>query len=497
MLDSLSGRRLPSASMTLSVEIDRLRRILTASLPSGVRAAELFIESSVSLDLELEAGAAGRGPRIEKRWESGAHLRRFSPSRGDSWLLDAPSAEALEALAGNPETIAAEWLARPERGRGTDAIRSTSSLSDATPASDGPWSSATVAAAADLIAGWLSALERALPPGSPSGLQAACGARLSARTQEILLLATDRDTARDTRRFVDATLSLTLREPSGRLLEVEETAGAETLEALASRFSPDGPAAALCERAFRSLQASAAPRGEMPVVFAPPSAGFLIHEVCGHLLEADHVLRGLSPFAGARGQSIASSLLTLADDGSIPGMRGSALFDDEGVAARRTPLILEGTLIGYLSDRATALATDGIPTGNGRRQSYCDAPMPRMTNLVIGAGPESPGDILGRTASGILVRRLGRGRVDPATGRFSLAVEEGSLIENGAAGRPVAGALLTGSATELLSRIDGVGGDLALDHGAPLCLKEDQAVPFGMMQPTLRVSSLAVSGPLP
>jgi TldD protein len=232
----------------------------------------------------------------------------------------------------------------------------------------------------------------------------------------------------------------------------------------------------------------------MPVVFASPSGGFLLHEICGHLLEADHVLRGASPFAGALGHAVASPLLTLADDGSIAGMRGSTLFDDEGVAARRTPLIIEGTLVGYLSDRLTAFATQGISTGNGRRQSYRDAPMPRMTNLVIDPGKPGFDEIVSSTPSGLLVTRLGRGRVDPSSGRFALAVEEGFVIEQGRATAPVAGVVLRGEAGDLLLGIDAVGCDPVADAGAPVCVKEDQAIPFGILQPTLRVSRVCVTG---
>jgi TldD protein len=223
----------------------------------------------------------------------------------------------------------------------------------------------------------------------------------------------------------------------------------------------------------------------MPVVFAPPSGGLLLHEICGHLLEADHVLAGESPFAGARGEAIASSLLSLADDGSLAGLRGSAKFDDEGIPSRRTPLIVKGTLVGYLSSRMTAHATDRISTGNGRRESYRDAPLPRMTNLVIDPGTMTCDEIIASTGHGLLVRRLGRGQVNPITGRFLLAVEEGLLIEQGRATRPVA--------QQALAAIDAVGGDVAADPAGVICLKEDQAIPFGTLQPTLRVASLSVA----
>jgi TldD protein len=486
--------------MTLSIDTDHLRRILSASLPPGVRAAELFIESRISLRVSLSPGDAGAAPRAERRWETGAHLRRFSAGRHESFVLDAPRGESLEALCLHPEAIGIEWLSgrtpigvpRPVEGFGIEAI-----LSDASPANPGgPWSSASLDSSVLLLREWLDDLSRRMA-GRP-GPAPSIGAAIEASLQEILVVATDRDPARDTRSFVDATLWARVLRPEGGARMLRETRSAPSIADLAARSR--GPAAgrtaadALAARLIRAPEAVASPRGEMPVVFASPSGGFLLHEICGHLLEADHVLRGASPFVGARGRVIASPLLTLADDGSIPGMRGSTLFDDEGVAARRTPLIMEGVLVGYLSDRLTSFATDGISTGNGRRQSYREAPMPRMTNLVIQPGGETFEEILRRTDSGLLVERLGRGQVDPASGRFALAVEEGFLIERGRAVAPVEGAVLRGRAADLLPSIDAVGSDAAADLGSPLCIKEDQALPFGILQPTLRVSSMSVSG---
>jgi len=505
--------------MTLRVETDRLRRILSASLPSGVRSAELFVESRISLTLTMAPGSRQIGSscldtRIERRWETGAHLRRFAEGRQESFILDRPTLDSLEALALHPEAVAIKWLSgstplgiSPAETKGEVAPGGVpvegespsveARLSDAAPSAiAGPWSESFLASAYDLILGWHTDLDREAASRRADGIACSSSVGLEASLQEILVISTDRDPARDTRSFADATLSLRLSR-SGRSLRSEERLSGARLEDL-SRSPGSGsddprPPSALFSRACMALEAVASPQGEMPVVFASPSGGFLMHEICGHLLEADHVLRRDSPFVGARGRAISSPLLTMADDGSLRGMRGSMLFDDEGVAARRTPLIMEGTLVGYLSDRVTAFATAGISTGNGRRQSYRDAPMPRMTNLVIDPGSETPEEIVRRTPSGLLVRRVGRGRVEPGTGRFALAIEEGYLIEGGAVGAPVAGGVLRGDAAGLLMAIDAVGADSIADTGAPLCLKEDQALPFGILQPTLRVASMTVA----
>ncbi len=479
--------------MILRLDPERLRRVMTSALPGGARAAEMFAESRVGLTI-----AAGDEPdpataRAEYRWERGAHLRRFSEGRHESFVLDAPTPGTLEALALHPEAIGVPWLARagaaiPAAGPGT--ALSEVSLADAIPSdSAGPWSAELLDRARDLAQEWLDGLACA---ARGCGLRTDGAVLIEAQVQEILVVSTDRDVARDTRSFVDATLRARVRRGE-RVFHMEQTLSACTLGDLARIGADRPPGADLAERAVRRLEAVDAPRGEMPVVFASPSGGFLMHEICGHLLEADHVLRGASPFVGARGRAIASPLLSMADDGSVPGMRGSALFDDEGVAARRTPLLLEGTLVGYLSDRSTAFATDGISTGNGRRQSYRDAPMPRMTNLVIAPGETTPEAILRGTTAGLLVTRLGRGSVDPATGRFALAVEEAFLIEAGRSTASVAGALLRGRAGDLLPANDAVGCDARADTGAPRCFKDEQALPFGILQPTLRVASMTVT----
>ena len=474
----------------LLVDTDHLGRILAASLPSGVRAAEIFIESRLTVAIETRAdgGAAG----IERAWETGAHLRRFSEGRHESFVLDAPEPGTLEALALHPQAVTVDWLSdRPKLGvPPAQTMRPEARLDRAAPSSEtGPWSSSWLDAALGAIDGWLDGLRRS---AELAGYSARANASMEARIQEILILATGRDTARDTRPSLDATLHLQI-ERGGRRSEARETLSARSLEDLVA-MTQGAALESLFRHAVEGLEAGEPPTGTMPVIFASPSGGFLLHEICGHLLEADHILRGDSPFVAARGEAIAPASLTLADDGSIRGMRGSLLYDDEGIPARRTPLILEGTLVGFLSDRLTSWATQGISTGNGRRQSYRDAPMPRMTNLVIEPGSAHPDDILKETKSGLFVTRLGRGRVDPATGRFALAVEEGYRIVSGKIDAPVRGAVLHGRAADLLMAIDAIGNDPKADRGAPLCVKGDQAVPFGIMQPTLRVGSMTVSG---
>ncbi len=492
-----------TTAASLRVDTDHLGRILTASLPPGALSGELFIESRLSLSLERDPdpdgpddAPAGGGVRVHRRWETGANLRRFSEGRHESFVIDAPDPESLEALALHPEAVSVDWLTgRARLGVSPTAgtRRPEAMLSEAAPSADtGPWSPPYLSAARGVIDEACDTLQR---EATGTGVEARASASLHARSQEVLILRTDRDPARDTRRYVEATIALVVSR-GDRTHAVRETISAPTLDDLILLMEDRGGAAAdLFRRAAEGLGPGdgRTQRGTMPVVFASPSGGFLLHEVCGHLLEADHVLRGDSPFVASRGEAIAAPALTLVDDGSIEGLRGSLRYDDEGIPARRTPLILEGTLVGLISDRQTAFATDGISSGNGRRQSYRDAPMPRMTNLVIEPGGRDPEEILADTRDGLLVKRLSRGRVDPSTGRFALAVEEGYRIASGRVGAPVHGAVLHGRAAALLPAIDAVGSDPMPDRGAPRCVKEDQAVAFGILQPTLRVSAMEVS----
>ena len=240
------------------------------------------------------------------------------------------------------------------------------------------------------------------------------------------------------------------------------------------------------------LEALPPPAMEAPAIFSPVAAGVLLHEICGHLLEADHVLAGSSPFGALIGSRVAPVNVTLLDDPTLPYGRVHQLLDDEAEPAHTNVLIEDGRLTGLLSDHGSARATGGRSTGNGRRESYRHRPIPRMTNLILAAGMESAEDLPKSVDRGLLVQRLGRGQVDPRRGQFRLEVEKGRMIEGGRLGRPVAGAYLVGSCMDLLASIDGVGGDLTMDPGAGICIKEDQIAPVGSVSPSVRVSCVRI-----
>lgn len=251
-------------------------------------------------------------------------------------------------------------------------------------------------------------------------------------------------------------------------------------------------AVAAAARAEMMLAARRAPGGMMPVVLSSEAGGTMVHEAIGHGLEADLVQGGVSVYRGRVGEQVASTLVTVIDDATIPYARGSFYFDSEGVRGRKNILVENGILKGYLYDRLTAMKDGCASTGNGRRESYHAKPIVRMTNTLIAPGSTPPEDIVRSVQSGLFVRKMGGGQVNTVTGDFMFEVSEGYLIENGAVCEPVRGATLTGSGPDVLKSILMVGSDLGFGIGT--CGKEGQGVPVSDAQPTLLIAGMTVGG---
>ena len=247
-------------------------------------------------------------------------------------------------------------------------------------------------------------------------------------------------------------------------------------------------------RAVLNLDAVDAPAGTMDVVLGPGWPGILLHEAIGHGLEGDFNRKGTSAFSGRIGERIASEACTVVDDGTIPWRRGSLNVDDEGTPTSRTVLVENGILCGYLQDRLNARLMGMAPTGNGRRQSYAHMPMPRMTNTFMLNGESTPEEIISSVASGLYAVSFGGGQVDITNGKFVFSANEAYLIEDGKVTRPVKGASLIGNGPDVLTRINMVGNDFALDTGVGTCGKNGQAVPVGVGMPTIRMNTVTVGG---
>ncbi len=243
-----------------------------------------------------------------------------------------------------------------------------------------------------------------------------------------------------------------------------------------------------------SLEAKPAPAGEVDVLLGPGWPGILLHEAIGHGLEGDFNRKGTSAFAGLMGQRIAARGITVVDDGTLPDRRGSVSIDDEGTPSNCTTLIEDGVLVGFMQDRLNARLMGVRPTGNGRRQSYAHAPMPRMTNTYMLSGDKHPDEILGSIKKGLFAKSFGGGQVDITSGKFVFSCTEAYLIEDGRITTPVKGATIIGSGKDALTRISMVGNDMALDPGIGTCGKQGQGVPVGVGQPSLRIDRITVGG---
>ncbi|HEV2430708.1 MAG TPA: metalloprotease TldD [Burkholderiales bacterium] len=247
-------------------------------------------------------------------------------------------------------------------------------------------------------------------------------------------------------------------------------------------------------QALVNLEARPAPAGTMTVVLGPGWPGVLLHEAVGHGLEGDFNRKGSSAFSGRLGQRVASRGVTVIDDGTLPGRRGSLSVDDEGTPTQRTVLIEDGVLRGYMQDSLNARLL-GMPlTGNARRESFAHVTLPRMTNTYMLAGPHDPAEIIASVPKGIYATNFGGGQVDITSGKFVFSAAEAYLIENGRVTHPVKGATLIGNGPDVLTRVTMIGRDLELDSGIGTCGKEGQSVPVGVGQPTLKIEGLTVGG---
>ena len=247
------------------------------------------------------------------------------------------------------------------------------------------------------------------------------------------------------------------------------------------------------KQAIVKLQARPAPSGSLPVVIKQGSGGVLFHEACGHGLEADLVGKGASVYRGKMGELVASPLVTLIDDGTMIGEWGAIGIDDEGHPSQRNVLIENGILTDYMWDFLRARKENRRQSGNGRRQSYADLPMVRMTNTFVTNGTENPDDIVRATEHGVYVAKLGGGSVDTASGDFVFGMVEAYLIENGEITEPLRESNLIGNGPQVLKDIDLLGNDFAMGNPG-MCGKDGQGVPVGDGQPTLRVKAMTIGG---
>ena len=453
-----------------------VRELLVEALSTGGRFAELFAEDRDSTSLRLDDG---RIEEVVSGSDRGAGIRVFhgeSQAYAFSNRLDRASLLDVARAAAGAVRNGGDIAAMVD-------LRQTAPIThrERQPIGDVP---------IERKVGWLREAEdaaRSLDPAVRQVLAAHADSR-----QRVLIANSDGLWAEEVRprlRLVVQVVALR----DGVFQTGFEGPGGLTGAELLERHPPAETGRRAAQMAVAMLDGRPAPAGEMPVVLGPGGGGVLFHEACGHGLEVDHIHKDASVYRlDKRGERLASSLVNGVDDGTVPEAWGSFAVDDEGTPAQRTELFREGELVGFLYDRLRA-EHDGVPsTGNGRRQSYANLPIPRMRNSYILAGTDRPEDVVSNTPHGLYAKTLGGGQVNPATGDFVFGVAEGYLIEGGAITAPVRGANLIGNGPQILSAIDAVADDFEPRDG--VCGKEGQGVPVSNGSPTLRIARMTVGG---
>jgi TldD protein len=319
-------------------------------------------------------------------------------------------------------------------------------------------------------------------------------ASLAGERRIVEIVRADGRLIRDIRPLVRINVQVTVEKDGRRENGVSGAGGRASFEAWISPQKWQEQVDEALRVALVNLDSVPCPAGEMDVVLGAGWNGVLLHEAVGHGLEGDFNRKGTSAFSGRVGDRVASPGVTVFDDGTIPGRRGSLTVDDEGTPTERTVLIEDGILVGYMHDRQSARLMGLTPTGNARRQSFAHMPMPRMTNTAMLGGKDKLEDMIASTRKGIFCANLGGGQVDITNGKFVFQCTEAYLIEDGKVTTPVKGATLIGDGPSALTRVTMIGDDFAFDPGIGVCGKNGQGVPVGVGQPSLKITGLTVGG---
>ena len=319
-------------------------------------------------------------------------------------------------------------------------------------------------------------------------------ATLAANWQRVQILRADGRMASDVRPLVRLSIQAIVGDGTKMESGSSGAGGRYLYEALLSEQGWRPVADEALRQALVNLEARPAPAGELPVVLGAGWCGVLLHEAVGHGLEGDFNRKGSSTFAGRIGEQVAAKGVTVVDDGTFENRRGSLTVDDEGTPTGRNVLIEDGVLKGYIQDRMNARLMGVAATGNGRRESYAHAPLPRMTNTFMLGGHAVKEEMIASVKRGIYAAYLGGGQVDITSGKFVFNATEAYMIEDGKITYPIKGATLIGSGPEIMGRIRAIGNDMALDPGIGTCGKGGQSVPVGVGQPSLLISAMTVGG---
>jgi len=461
----------------------QLDRMFGTLLGPGIDFGDLYFQHSRRESWSVEDGIVKDGAHSI---EQGVGVRAISGEKTGFAYSDDIDGEALLEAARSARAIARDGSARTPHALAVATGRA-SAVRELYPAHD----PVDALGNADKVEA-LRRVDRLLRAADPRVRQVMVG--LTGGVDTVLVARSDGVLAGDVRPLVRLNVQVIVEHNGRRESGYAGYGGRYGYEELLGDGRPEKFAREALRQALVNLEAVDAPAGNMPVVLGNGWPGVLLHEAVGHGLEGDFNRKGTSPYAGRVGQRVASPGVTIVDDGTLDGRRGSLNIDDEGTPTQCTTLIEDGVLTGYMHDTLNARLMGVAPTGNGRRESFAHLVMPRMTNTYMRAGTHEREEMIRSVKRGLYAVNFGGGQVDITSGKYVFSATEAYLIEDGRITAPVKGATLIGNGPETMQRVTMVGSDLALDEGVGTCGKDGQSVPVGVGQPSLLVSQITVGG---
>lgn len=477
---STSALALAQSRLLVPAGLDQtgLERAFGALLGPGIDFGDLYFQHARRESWTVEDGIVKDGAHSI---EQGVGVRAISGEKTGFAYSDDINAAALLSAAGSARAIARDGASHTARTLVRGQGRALYAPEDPVDAMD---NDAKVAA--------LRAVDKFLRAADPRVQQVTVS--LSGGVDTVLVARSDGVLASDVRPLVRLNIQVIVEHNGRRESGYAGYGGRYSYAELLGTGRPEEFAREALRQALVNLEAVDAPAGVMPVVLASGWPGVLLHEAVGHGLEGDFNRKGTSVYAGRIGQRVASKGVTIVDDGTLEGRRGSLNIDDEGQATQCTTLIEDGVLVGYMQDSLNARLMGMAPTGNGRRESFAHLPMPRMTNTYMLAGQHDPQEMIRSVKKGLYAVNFGGGQVDITSGKYVFSATEAYLIEDGKVTAPVKGATLIGNGPETMQKVRMIGNDLALDAGVGVCGKDGQSVPVGVGQPSLLIDGLTVGG---
>ncbi len=475
-----SALALAEARLLLPAGLDQqgLYRTFGTLLGPGIDFGDLYFQHSRRESWTVEDGIVKDGAHSI---EQGVGVRAISGEKTGFAYSDDINVNALLAAAGSARAIARDGAAHSPHALVRGGGHSLYSSDDPIDALDN-----------DTKVRALRSVDAMVRAADPRVQQVTVS--LSGGVDTVLVANSNGVLAADVRPLVRMNIQVIVEQDGRRESGYAGFGGRYSYAELLDGGKPEEFGREALRQALVNLDAVDAPAGVMQVVLGPGWPGVLLHEAVGHGLEGDFNRKGTSTYAGRMGQRVASPGVTIVDDGTLEGRRGSLNVDDEGTVTSCTTLIEDGVLVGYMQDTLNARLMGMAPTGNGRRESFAHLPMPRMTNTYMLAGQHDPQEMIRSVKKGLYAVNFGGGQVDITSGKYVFSATEAYLIEDGKVTAPVKGATIIGNGPETMQKVRMIGHDMALDAGVGVCGKDGQSVPVGVGQPSLLIDGLTVGG---